>query len=355
MGLMDNKLISFLLKHNQTQSALFISPDADLARREYRSAHPTEIAALKCMDGRLNLSVATETPAGIIQPFRNIGGIFDVGWPYFGQVLHNWIEYAVSRNRKCLILVTYHFSKGDAHRGCAGHSYDTAAAKASACALKRQIEVVFGTQHAVVYPVVVGFETDEDAILLHGTCDDEPFNLADEIHIDEEGLRHRVEDLYPDMPDRIVTDLLPLLRGNLQHVEKIRRDERPLEEARHKEQVLAVGRGFDWLHLPNKALIVGPYSYNLDEPIVTAGKLLLGNLKDGRIPMEDGIALLSSAVYRDQIGAEPPRALEKAKSLAKFAQETLNERVPELTRHLHVLVGTVNQHTRLFTPVKNGE
>ena len=26
-----------------------------------------------------------------------------------------------------------------------------------------------------------------------------------------------------------------------------------------QEQVLAVGRGFDWLHLPNKALIVGPY------------------------------------------------------------------------------------------------
>ena len=27
----------------------------------------------------------------------------------------------------------------------------------------------------------------------------------------------------------------------------------------HQEQVLAVGRGFDWLHIPNKALIVGPY------------------------------------------------------------------------------------------------
>jgi hypothetical protein len=26
-----------------------------------------------------------------------------------------------------------------------------------------------------------------------------------------------------------------------------------------QEQVLAVGRGFDWLHIPNKALIVGPY------------------------------------------------------------------------------------------------
>ena len=71
-----------------------------------------------------------------------------------------------------------------------------------------------------------------------------------------------------------------------------------------QEQILAVGRGFDWLHIPNKALIVGPYrfasrfrhtgflssfrltapSYNLGDPIATAGSLLLSNLRDGRIP-----------------------------------------------------------------------
>ena len=28
-----------------------------------------------------------------------------------------------------------------------------------------------------------------------------------------------------------------------------------------QEQILAVGRGFDWLHIPNKALIVGPYRF----------------------------------------------------------------------------------------------
>lgn len=32
-------------------------------------------------------SVDTHTPLGIIQPFRNLGGMFDLGWPHLGEVL----------------------------------------------------------------------------------------------------------------------------------------------------------------------------------------------------------------------------------------------------------------------------
>ena len=39
------------------------------------------------MDGRINISVATDTPAGIILPLRNLGGRFNLGWPYFAEVL----------------------------------------------------------------------------------------------------------------------------------------------------------------------------------------------------------------------------------------------------------------------------
>ena len=47
------------------------------------------------MDGRLNLALMTETPPGIVQPFRNIGGKFDLGWPYFGILMREWVDYAV--------------------------------------------------------------------------------------------------------------------------------------------------------------------------------------------------------------------------------------------------------------------
>lgn len=347
---MKNSLVDFLIAHNAKQSELFTSPDEEGARRLYRAEHPTEICALKCMDGRLNIALMTETPPGIVQPFRNIGGKFDIGWPYFGQVMDSWINYAIGRGRRCLALVTYHYSKGDHHRGCAGHAYDTDAAREFAFGLLAQIERVFGTRHAVVHPIVVGVETDEDALILHGRKG-EILNLADEPGLTGEELRGRVERLHPDMQPQVVSDLLPLLEGNLRHIAQVRKTKRPITEIVHKEQVLAVGRGFDWLHLPNKALIVGPYSYNLGEPIATAGKLLLGNLKDGRISAEDGVVLLSSAVYRDDVGFEKFRAVEKAKSLAQFSLDTLRERVPELLPSLRVLAGTVNQNTRFFTRV----
>ncbi len=74
----NRNLIEFLLNHNKKQSTLFCDPDAVLSRNQYRSRHPTNVAAMKCMDGRLNLSIMTQTPHGIIQPFRNLGGVFDL-------------------------------------------------------------------------------------------------------------------------------------------------------------------------------------------------------------------------------------------------------------------------------------
>ena len=50
-------------------SAEFSSPEAYVARVRYLAEHPTAIAVLMCMDGRINISVATQTPPGI----RRIG------------------------------------------------------------------------------------------------------------------------------------------------------------------------------------------------------------------------------------------------------------------------------------------
>lgn len=347
---MSNAVAKFLLEHNVKQSEVFSSPDAAGARKLYRSQHPTEIAALKCMDGRLNLAIMTQTEPGIIQPFRNIGGKFDLGWPYFGSVLEAWVNYSLGRGRKCLVLATYHYSKGDTHRGCAGHGYDTDAAQKGAHALHDQIERVFGKNHSVVYPIVVGIETDEDTLVLTGK-DGSRLDLCTQLTTGEDDLYHKVQKLYPDMDSQMVNDLMPLVRGNVRHIAKVREMRRPIEDAEHKEQVIAVGRGFDWLHLPNKALIVGPYSPNLASPIGVAGKVVSGNIKGKRIDPKEGIVLLSSAVYRDEAGFERTRAIEKAKSLAQLAFEAVRADAPEIMEYVHVIAGTVNENTRLFTQV----
>lgn len=336
-------LKTFILNRNEEQSAAFRSAAARLARVRYRAEHPTEIAAWKCMDGRLNLAVYTKTPPGIIQPFRNIGGRFDLGWPFFQEVIKGWVNYSLHRGRRCLILVTYHFSKGDHHRGCAGWKYDTGAAHAAAQKLAEQTETVFGKVPRMVYPVVVGVETDEEGLVLHGVNGDS-IDIAALASL--EGLEAKIRDLYPNMDAQMVHDFLPLLSGNWEHIRDIRAENRPPIDLEHREQIIAVGRGFDWLHLPNKALIIGPYSHEWPDAVATAGKIIVGNLERGRVPKHEGVLLLVSALARDEEGSFGwNMAIEKARYIERVAKSILAERVPELNE-LHFMSGVTFADTR---------
>ena len=162
------KRIDWLFNLADRHGTTFRGPEAWLARKRYLAEHPTAIAVLKCMDGRINLPVMTNTPPGILMPFRNLGGAFDLGWPYLGEVLSHHVQGWISAGRRVLFLVTYHFSKGDPHRGCAGFNYDTEAAYAHTQVIRRQMEQIFGAGHATIYPLICGIETDEDTIIVHG-------------------------------------------------------------------------------------------------------------------------------------------------------------------------------------------
>ena len=216
-------LVEFVLKRNEQQSAIFRSAAARLSRARHRARHPTEIAAFKCMDGRLNLPVYTRTPPGVIQPFRNIGGQFDLGWPYLQEKVRRWVNYSIGRGRRCLILDTYHFSAGNKAYGCAGWGHDTEAAREAAFRLAEQAERVFGLSPRIIYPIVVGMETDEEGLVLHGKGGRQ-FAVANVTSPGEfEGL---LRDLCPDMDEQMLSDLLPLLQGNWDHVREIRASRR---------------------------------------------------------------------------------------------------------------------------------
>ncbi|MFA7387046.1 MAG: hypothetical protein WCZ87_05225 [Thiohalobacteraceae bacterium] len=334
--------IQWLLEHARNHSVIFSGPESSLARQRYLAEHPTAIAVFKCMDGRINIPVATNTPFGIIQPFRNLGGKFDLGWPYLGEVLARCVQDCVSAGRRVLFLVTYHYSKGDPLRGCAGFDFDTEAAKAHADAIKRQVEYTFGRGHGTVYPVVCGFETDADALVLHGNNGD----LLDVGQLragDTTQLGARLDALFPDMPDQIRDDFIPLIRGNREHIAEVEHDKRILDSV-HREWMICVGRGFDFLHMPNLALIIGPYSPDLDEPVRRAANIIEDNMRVGRIP-DDGFLLLASSPY-SEIGMDRARAELKSRFLADFAARVVSNEFPALADKMHRLTAVVNWRSR---------
>jgi hypothetical protein len=115
--------------------------------------------------------------------------------------------------------------------------------------------------------------------------------LADET---EASLRARLQPLFPDMPGVMLADLARLVAGNIAHVAEVRKLDRQLD-IEHREWMICVGRGFDFLHAPNLALIIGPYSPDLADPIRKAGAIIASNMQGAhsgrRLPAAGLLAL----------------------------------------------------------------
>lgn len=334
--------IEALLGLSKQHAEHFCSPGAWLARQRYMAQHPTSIVVMKCMDGRIHIPHATRTPLGIITPFRNLGGIFDLGWPYLGELLTDSVLDTAKAGHATLMLITYHFSSGERTRGCAGFNCDTEAAKAHAYAIAKQAEQLFGSDHQQVYPLVCGFETDSDALILHGRQDD-VLDSRDLVTLPREALGPMLASLCPNMPRDIQRDLLPLLEGNVAHVSELQGVKRELD-IEHREWVICVGRGFDFLHLPNTALIIGPYGPDLAEPIGTAATIIDANMRAGRIP-DDGFMLLASTPYQHS-GVDRARAEMKSRFLSDFAEQVIRRELPVLAQKMRRHTAVVHWPTR---------
>lgn len=355
----NNATATWLLERNRIQSEDHSSPGAINQRKFYRAKHSTEITAFKCMDGRLNLPVYAKIPAGIIQPFRTMGGIFDLGDERLGKIIEEWVDYAIEdKGRRCMPLCTYHFSKGDTHRGCAGHKYNTTEALIGAKRLAEQFRFTYsglGSGRGYgneVYPIVVGLETDYESLLLHSEDGSKVFAVEDHLGASIDECRDTLVSMYPSMADGMLQDLLKLVEGNQQHIRDVKNLNREPIELEHRESVICFGRGFDWLHEPNKALIIGPFGNDLSSSITTAGSLLLKNINEGRIDPEKGLVVMTAGLYYKE-GMNKNRIMLKAYDLYRYIKSVLEKNVPELMEKYDVqyLVGVTSHHTRLFTQI----
>jgi hypothetical protein len=240
-----------------------------------------------------------------------------------------------------LLLITYHYSKATPHRGCAGFNYNREAAIEHTYRIKSQVEEIFGKDHQTVYPVVCGFETDLDALILHGEND--KLDLSSVTNSLPDALMPKLMALFPDMPRQVMLDILPLIQGNIDHIAEMRDSDRELD-IEHREWAICMGRGFDFFHVPYVALIIGPYSPDLSDPVRKAATIIRNNMREGRIP-DDGFLLLTSSPYQE-IGVDRARAMLKARFLSQFAADVIQKEYPDLHQMMIPYTAVLNWRTR---------
>jgi hypothetical protein len=346
---MAHQLIPELLELNRAQSEQYLQQAP--ARKAYRAKHPTLIAAFKCMDGRVHLPVMTRTPFGLIRVFRNIGGIFELGWPALRARVTELRGYALARGRHFLCLATYHFSKGDPHRGCAGHNYDTAKAIAAAEDVVKGLNF-FNALDPLrqSYAILVGVETDCEALVFHGK-DGRTASMADYGGADGEKLQALIRDLYPDMPSQMVQDLLPLMAGNALHASEICKQPKADMALQHMERILAIGAGFDWLHKINYALIINDTDPRLEATIATGASIIKGNRDAGRIPKESAVLFASVSYYDEH---EKNGAIMNARYLTRLGMDAIAKAHPDLDGFFKPLTAVMHWDTRQLEVVDGG-
>lgn len=344
---MIQQLTEMVLGLNRESSGLYLRQKK--LRTDYRRSHPTMIIAFVCSDGRVQFVRMTGIPMGHARVERNIGAKFRTGWPTERGRLNQLVSLAWEDRRRCLFIAGYHFSKSDTHLGCAGSGYDTAVAKATADQVRA--ELMYGYRGGIQgnYAITVGIETDAEALVFHGR-DGVALATPEMGEPDDARLAEVARSLYPDMEDDLVRDLVPLMRGNIEHVREMRAETKPPVKFDHTERVLAVGQGFDdWLLTPNLALIVNDGDPRLDDSIATAAGIILKNRDAGRIPDTHALNLVAVPYFND---AERPQAVLHAQYLGELCRETLKERYPSGIGFFRELLCVMDWETRLLEPIE---
>ena len=161
--------------------------------------------------------------------------------------------------------------------------------------------------------------------------------------MDYDALPGYLSRLFPDMAEQMPQDMPPLLKGNIAYVDGMRRLDRELN-VEHRESIICIGCGFDWLHIPNTTLIIGPYSPDLATPVRQAASLMEANMQACRIP-DDGFLLLAATVYRE-IGIDHTRAEVRSGFLSDFAASVIHAEFPKLAEKMRIRTAFLAWQTR---------
>ncbi len=326
-------------------------------RRYFDTRYNISVMAIKCMDGRADFTEATGAPFAWVYPVRTIGGMIDIGWPAFKPHFERRVRIAGERKKSLLMPVTYHFSALGKDFSCKGYDYDTAKAVVGQTAVRDQFDRVTRTLFIEggvrqVYTVLVGINTDDRSIILHGNKGEtlETNILVQHSEIESEALlRERLPKLYPEMPTGMIQFLTDRMVYNRTLVMRKRTEKVSSEDLDHNEWILAVGNRFDYIRTWNSAIKIKSWDPNFIKTCMSGAHIIFENIEEGRVSKKDGVVLLVNESFdRDTQHYDDWRAAEEsARWMYREVSEAIISEFPTLREYMHPLVGIVSTERRL--------
>ncbi len=345
------RVISRFLDANKAVAERIASPRHKQLLAEFLAECPdTDFAFSCCIDERTNGPEWCRAPYATCKLWKSPGGNLTLGSKLFANELEICSQRSLVQGKKFLVIATYHLSAAHQDKGCKAVHYDRDRAYSNALSLKNQIDTVF--QRNGVYAIVMGMETDTQTFILHDEKQTLCFELSSYRGKPFDDIKDLVASSYPSFPLSVVNDLARLLYRNLNRSTVVPCD-RLAYHSDHRAYGIGVGRGFESVH-ENQIVTVGLWGYEIDKAIAIAGKVLLENLEHGRIPKEDGVALICQAgYYVAGVDRRNIRFAEiQAQHLLDFSLGVLEKQVPEVFRYVSAIAGTINMNTFEFQPLQ---
>lgn len=306
-----------------------------------------------CADGRLahTVAYALRIPFSAVRRRSHAGAMFDVE-----NTVNRWVKTEHRRHRESmpnpatdptryLKVVTYHFSSLDSeHQGCAAHgSNDVLAASAGHQRLLDFREAVENTFccGASVDLLLIGLDTDTDAIRVHPPSSDSTINLdnwlcARELHAVTAGMTpdqamaqiaDAVEAGAPGSMDAgMVTFLTRLLANNFSQIDYVQElHGAPYPDAGHAERFIGVGIGFKEVHLRNLTYFAHLHTVEEGAPDLDVGVKIFRGLNVARdLPIP--------VVVRFDYSGRVPGARERAIADCRRVDQAIASRYGELLK-----------------------
>ncbi len=328
-------------------------------RRLYDAKFGISTMVVKCMDGRVDWTEATNSPFAWIYPVQTMGGKLDLGWPAFKPRFARAVRRAAEKQTPMLFVSSYHFS--DQHSLCClGYGKKTEAAVGGQAKLRDQAERVTSSLYLQggvrqVYPILAGINTDSKALILHGSGKDDVLATCEFVHLlREEAERlvsRRVPQLFPEMPDGMIQYLIESMMRNWVLVRTVMENPPQPVALDHNEWILAVGNRMDWIRQRNIAVKIQSWDPDYLSSARMGAKIILSNRDNperGKLLREEGGVLLicDSFDEDDERTDDRAAAVESALWTYQDVARNLRRNNPEILSGLKPLVGVVSTERR---------